>query len=67
MTELEQLAQKIRDLSPPDKLRLAAGLLEGKRPELAHQIANDVVIELGAALALAAIKPDAKRKDRDAQ
>lgn len=49
--ELQQLSDEIKALSPPDKLRLAAGLLEAKRPELAHKIAESVVLELGAVLA----------------
>lgn len=47
-----ELADEIKALSPPDKLRLAAGLLEQKRPELALRIARGVVEELGAALML---------------
>jgi len=43
-------------LSPPDRLRLAAALLEAKRPKLAHQIAERVVLELGAAMALALLR-----------
>lgn len=46
------LADEIKALSPPDKLRLAAGLLERKKPELALKIAHDVVAELGAELML---------------
>jgi len=49
---LESLKHEIENLSPPNKLRLAADLLENKRPELAHAIAERVVTELSAALAL---------------
>ena len=52
MSELEALAEKIKKLSAPDALRLAAGLLEQRKAKLAHQIAERVVLELGAALAL---------------
>lgn len=55
--DLNDLAASIRDLSPPDKLRLAAGLLEATRAELAYQIADQVLLELGAALALARLAP----------
>lgn len=55
-TEVEQLAAKVKALSPPDKLRLAAGLLEQRKAKLAHQIAERVVLELGAALALAELR-----------
>ncbi len=47
-----ELQRDIDKLSPADRLRLAAGLLEAQRPELAHVIAERVVLELGAALAL---------------
>lgn len=61
MSELEALADKIKALSPPDALRLAAGLLEQRKAKLAHQIAERVVLELGAALALREFE-DAKRR-----
>ena len=46
------LAEQIKGLSPPDKLRLAAGLLEGGRAEIAYTILRQVTVELGAELAL---------------
>lgn len=49
---LEELAAEIKALPVPEQLRLAAGLLERKRPELAHTIIDRVCTELGAALAL---------------
>lgn len=52
-SDLEVLAAKIGALSPPDRLRLAASLLEAQKPKLAHTVAKKVVLELGAALALA--------------
>lgn len=51
--ELNAIRDAIRDLSPPDKLRLAAMLLETKKPELAKTIIDQVGTELGAALLLA--------------
>lgn len=54
-TDLEKLAAEVEALSPADRLRLAAGLLEGGRAKLAHTIAERVVLELGAALALKAM------------
>lgn len=59
--EAEALAKQIEDLSPPDKLRLAAGLLEHRKAELACAIARLVADELGSALALA---KHGKGKDR---
>lgn len=47
-----ELAAQIEALSPSDKLRLAALLLEERKAELAHAVAERVVLELGAALAL---------------
>ena len=52
MTEVEQLAAEIEGLSPPEKLRLAAVLLEAKRQALAKSILDKVCAELGAALLL---------------
>lgn len=52
MTELEKVAAEILKLSPPDRLRLAADLLDAQRPELAQDVARRVVEELGAALVL---------------
>jgi hypothetical protein len=68
MSEIEALAEKIKKLSPPDALRLAAGLLEQRKAKLAHQIAERVVLELGAALALrelADMKPPTPRGASD--
>lgn len=50
MTELDSLVARIKGLTPADKLRLAADLLENERPLLAHRIAEGVVLELGMAL-----------------
>jgi hypothetical protein len=50
--ELAALKAEIDALSPPARLRLAADLLEARKPELAQAIAERVVLELGAALAL---------------
>lgn len=51
-TKLEALAKSILRMSPPDQLRVAAGLLENRQADLAYSIANRVTTELGAALAL---------------
>ena len=56
MTEVEAIAKQIEELSPPDKLRLAADLLERQRPELAKSIIDKVGTELGAALLLAKLR-----------
>jgi hypothetical protein len=50
---VEAIIEQLRAQSPPDRLRLAAALLEAQRDHLAHRIASDVVLELGAVLALA--------------
>lgn len=54
---IRTVAEEIRALSPAAKLRLAADLLEAQRPGLAHTIAEGVVTELGAFLALQARSP----------
>ncbi len=51
-TVVEDLAKQIKDLSPPDRLRLAAALLESGKAQLAYTILRQVKDELGAALAL---------------
>lgn len=50
---LEALAREIESLSPPDRLRLAADLLERKRPRLSLAIAARVVAELELVAGLA--------------
>jgi hypothetical protein len=52
VTKAETLKARIDQLSPPDKLRLAADLLEKNSPEVAHAIAESVVLELGGAIEL---------------
>lgn len=54
--KLYNLSNEIKALSPPDKLRLAADLLEKQRADLAHTIARGVVEELGAALAIRSLE-----------
>ena len=49
---IADLAEQIKKLSPPDKLRLAAALLESGKAQLAYTILRQVKDELGAALAL---------------
>lgn len=57
---LVALVARINALSPPDRLRLAAELLEHQRGEEAYKIASQVVAELGAAMALAYTAPEQK-------
>jgi hypothetical protein len=52
MTEAQKIAEQIKTLSPPDKLRLAADLMENRRGRTAHLIIESVALELGAAIAL---------------
>lgn len=55
-TDLGGLANKIKALTPPQKLRLAADLLDHGRKSIAHSIIDGVATELGAALALEMLK-----------
>lgn len=48
--ELEGLAMAIANMTPPERLRLAADLLDRKRPDVAHGIIRRVADELGAVL-----------------
>ncbi len=50
--EIKEIARQIEGMSPPDRLRLAAALLEAKRWDLAYSIIDRVSTELGAALLL---------------
>lgn len=50
--DMRKLAEEIKALKPPEQLRLAADLLENRRPEIAYTIVDRVRAELGAALAL---------------
>ncbi len=59
--DIKAVAEEIKALSPPAKLRLAADLLEQRRGDLAHTIAEGVVLELGAALALRALRSPGSR------
>jgi hypothetical protein len=54
--DLPALKAEIDALSPSDKLRLAADLLEKGKEDLAHTIAESVVTELGAARAVEFLK-----------
>ena len=45
--------ERIKALSPPDRLRLAAQLLEAKRVDTAYELIRQVKVELGAAMAMA--------------
>lgn len=55
-TDLEALAEKIKAMPPPGRLRLAADLLEKGKPDLAASIAGLVVDELRFALAMKRLK-----------
>lgn len=63
-SQAQILSAQIQKMSPPDRLRLAADLLDQAQKEggntraagLAHTIARTVTEELGAALALVSIK-----------
>ncbi len=46
MADLEDLVRRIRALSRPDRLRLAADLIDGGREDIAAKIASEVVEEL---------------------
>jgi hypothetical protein len=50
--ESEEVYRQIDKLSPPDQLRLAAGLLEKREPAVAVAIARRVITELEALLVL---------------
>ena len=53
MTQAQEIFDQIEAMSPPDKLRFAAALLENKKPEIAKSIIDRVSAELGAALLFA--------------
>lgn len=57
----EELFDKIAALSPPDRLRLAADLLEARKPKLAYSLIERVKVELGAAMALNRIETPTPR------
>jgi hypothetical protein len=52
VSDIHELAEQIKALTPPERLRMAADLMERKRGDIAYVIAKTVVDELGAALAL---------------
>lgn len=55
------LAAKIEALDPPERLRLAASLLEVQRDDIAYSIVERVTTELGAAIALRQIEERKRR------
>ncbi|MES1164182.1 MAG: hypothetical protein ABUR63_00375 [Verrucomicrobiota bacterium] len=55
--ELQDLKNRIDSLPPPDRLRLAASLLEARKTQLAYAIIDRVKVELGAAMMLAEAPP----------
>jgi len=50
MTDPLELAERIQAMTPPDRLRFAAELLEQGRANLAHAIIRKAADELGLAL-----------------
>ena len=54
-------AKAIAQLSPPEKLRLAADLLDRRMAKTAYPIIDQVATELGAALCLA--RPEARKAE----
>lgn len=56
LIDVETIDAAIAALAPPDRLRLAAELMERKRGDIAHPIIERVALELGAALALRKLK-----------
>ncbi len=46
------IAEELRAMSPPDRFRLVADLLERRNAKAAHVIAQFATTELGAALAM---------------
>lgn len=55
------LATKIKQMSPPDQLRLAAGLMEAEQADIAYSIVERVTTELGATIALREIEEKRRR------
>lgn len=54
--EIQALADKVNALTPPARLRLAAGLMEARRSDTALLIIRRVADELEMALRLAEMK-----------
>lgn len=54
MSDLAELVDRINQLTPVQRLRLAADLLERGKTDLAKSIVDRVNIELGAAMVLSA-------------
>lgn len=59
--ELTKIADEIKALSPPNRLRLAADLMDQRKGEIAYTIAKGVVEELGAAIAVRQLDAMARR------
>ena len=49
--QVEEVARRVLSISPADRLRLAAELLEAKRPDLAYAVLDRVRDELAAVMA----------------
>jgi hypothetical protein len=59
--DLDALADQVRRLSLPDRLRLAADLIERRRPALAEPIVREAAGVLAAARLFADAKPGGSR------
>lgn len=55
MRDADALMRDIEALSPPDRLRLAAELMEARKGHLALPLIERVALELGAAIALSKV------------
>ncbi|HRI98185.1 MAG TPA: hypothetical protein PLZ93_21360 [Nocardioides sp.] len=51
--DLKKLAAEIDAMSPANRLRVAADLLEAQQPKIAYRLIDRVYLELGAAMTLA--------------
>lgn len=58
MTDVAKLVRRIEALSPSDRFRLVADLLEARQARLALTLARRTTTELGAALCL--LRPSPK-------
>ena len=54
--DMEALVARIDKLTPPEKLRLAAELLDNKRLDIAYTIADQAVKLMGAYLTMRSAK-----------
>lgn len=59
-SNVQRMADQIEALSPADRFRLVADLLEAKQPRLALSLARSTTTELGAAICL--LRPSPKQE-----